>query len=213
MCTRKNAKNASDLRKRCARGGTRTGFQPLNSRHSPENLRNPLCVRLLCDRFAVARGRCSERGKVHHGFCYACPCFEPEALHYRPEARDSDEYEKCLEWGSKAAFIRAVGITEGTMNHWCRQRESGELKSRSDALREDQRLNAGDKQLLKRVLKENEILKAKLERSEAAVDILGKASALLDAMAKSAAATDPKLEEPEPQRPEWLTPKPGKTSP
>ena len=41
MCTRKNAKNASDLRKRCARGGTRTGFQPLNSRHSPENLRNP----------------------------------------------------------------------------------------------------------------------------------------------------------------------------
>ena len=80
-----------------------------------------------------------------------------------------DEYEKCLEWGSKAAFIRAVGITEGIMNHWCRQRESGELKSRSDALREDQRLNAGDKQLLKRVLKENEILKAKLERSEAAV--------------------------------------------
>ncbi|KRE64940.1 hypothetical protein ASG92_18260, partial [Arthrobacter sp. Soil736] len=124
-----------------------------------------------------------------------------------------DEYDKCLEWGSKAAFIRAVGITEGTMNHWCRQRESGELKSRSDTLREDQRLNAGDKQLLKRVLKENEVLKAKLARSEAAVDILGKASALLDAMAKSAAATDPKVEEPEPGRPEWLTPKPGKTSP
>lgn len=75
-----------------------------------------------------------------------------------------DEYEKCLEWGSKAAFIRAAGITEGTMNHWCRQRESGELRSRSDTLREDQRLNAGDKQLLKRVLKENEILKAKLAR-------------------------------------------------
>jgi transposase len=124
-----------------------------------------------------------------------------------------DEYDKCLEWGSKAAFIRAVGITEGTMNHWCRQRVSGELRSRSDKLKEDQRLNAGDKQLLKRVLKENEILKAKLARSEAAVDILGKASALLDAMAKSAAATDPKVEEPEPGRPEWLTPKPGKTSP
>ena len=38
-------------------------------------------------------------------------------------------------------------------------------------------MNAGDKQLLKRVLKENEILKAKLARSEAAVDILGKAAA------------------------------------
>ena len=100
-----------------------------------------------------------------------------------------DEYDKCLEWGSKAAFIRAVGITERTMNQWCRQREAGELRSRSDGLREDQRLNAGDKQLLKRVLNENEILKAKLARSEAAVDILGKASALLDAMAKSAAAS------------------------
>jgi hypothetical protein len=48
------------------------------------------------------------------------------------------------------------------MNRWCRERESGELRSRSDNLEEDQRLNAGDKQLLKRVLKENEILKAKL---------------------------------------------------
>ena len=36
--------------------------------------------------------------------------------------------------------------------------------------------------------------------------------ALLDAMAKSAAATDPKVEEQEPGRPEWLTPKPGRTS-
>ena len=74
-------------------------------------------------------------------------------------------------------------------------------------------MNAGDKQQLKRVLKENEILKAKLARSEAAVDILGKASALLDAMAKSAAATERKLSDPEPGRPEWLTPKSGKTSP
>ncbi|MEV7134370.1 hypothetical protein AB0N24_15930, partial [Arthrobacter sp. NPDC093128] len=57
-----------------------------------------------------------------------------------------DEYDKCLEWGSKAAFIRAAGITEGTMNRWCRERESGELRSRSDNLEEDQRLNAGDKQ-------------------------------------------------------------------
>jgi hypothetical protein len=30
-----------DLRKHCARGGTRTGLQPLNFRHFPENLRNP----------------------------------------------------------------------------------------------------------------------------------------------------------------------------
>jgi hypothetical protein len=37
----KNTKKALDLGKHCARGGTRTGFHPLNFRHSPENLRNP----------------------------------------------------------------------------------------------------------------------------------------------------------------------------
>jgi hypothetical protein len=87
-----------------------------------------------------------------------------------------DEYDPCLEWGSKAAFVRAAGITEGTINTWCRQRKAGQLRSRSDSMEEDQRLNAVDKQLLKRVLRENEILKAKLARSEAAVDILGKTS-------------------------------------
>jgi transposase-like protein len=124
-----------------------------------------------------------------------------------------EEYDKCLEHGSRIAFSRAVGITDGTIRLWFRQRETGELRSRSAAGSEGGRLNAGDKEQLRRVLKENEILKAKLARSEAAVDILGKASALLDAMAKSAAAADPKLQEPEPGRPEWLTPKHGKPSP
>lgn len=124
-----------------------------------------------------------------------------------------DEHEKCLELGSKAALARAVGVKAETIRHWASARESGELPLEEDAQKEDQRLNAGDKRQLKRVLKENEILKAKLARSEAAVDILGKASALLDAMAKSAAATDPQVEEPEPGQPEWLMPKPGKTSP
>lgn len=124
-----------------------------------------------------------------------------------------DEYDKCLERGSKIAFCRAVGIAEGTLRLWVRQREAGELRSNIKQGNEDHRLRESDKRLLKQVLKENEILKAKLARSEAAVDILGKASALLDAMAKSAAATDPELKEPEPQRPEWLMPKSGKTSP
>lgn len=124
-----------------------------------------------------------------------------------------DEYDKCLERGSRAAFYRAVNVAESTVKLWLRQRESGELRSSIKDGNEDQRLNQGDKRLLKQVLKENEALKAKLARSEAAVDILGKASALLDAMAKSAAATDPVIEEPEPQRPEWLSPKPGKSSP
>jgi transposase len=124
-----------------------------------------------------------------------------------------DEYEKCLERGSKTAFCRAVGITDGTIRLWGRQREAGELRSRATNGTEDRRLREGDKRLLEQVLKENEILKAKLARSEAAVDILGKASALLDAMAKSAAATDPELKDPQPQRPDWLIPESGKTLP
>ncbi|MDP9907905.1 hypothetical protein [Arthrobacter bambusae] len=123
-----------------------------------------------------------------------------------------DEHEKCLERGSKMALARAIGIRAATVREWARARESGELPAVVDPIKEDQRLNAGDKRQLQRVLKENEILKSKLARSEAAVDILGKASALLEAMAKSAAATEPQVEEQEPGRPEWLMPKPGKTS-
>jgi transposase len=124
-----------------------------------------------------------------------------------------DEYDKCLERGSRIACCRAVGIADGTLRLWVQQREAGELRSSIKQGKEDQRLREGDKRLLRQVLKENEVLKAKLARSEAAVDILGKASALLDAMAKSAAATDPELKDPEPGRPEWLRPKPGKPSP
>jgi transposase len=123
-----------------------------------------------------------------------------------------DEHEKCLEMGSKAALARAIGIRAALIRQWARARESGELPAVADPIKEDQRLSAGDKRQLQRVLKENEILKAKLARSEAAVDILGKASALLDAMAKSAAATEPQLDAPEPGLPEWLMPKPGKPS-
>jgi hypothetical protein len=37
-----NGQQASDLRKHCARGGTRTGFHALTTRHSPNNIRNPV---------------------------------------------------------------------------------------------------------------------------------------------------------------------------
>ncbi|MEO5319980.1 hypothetical protein PV761_15505 [Arthrobacter sp. CC3] len=73
-------------------------------------------------------------------------------------------------------------------------------------------MNTGDKQLLKRVLKENEILRAELARSKAAVDNLGSAPALLGAIVKSAEATDPKGGV-WARRPEWLTPQLGKASP
>ncbi|MCB5275903.1 hypothetical protein BJG92_03457 [Arthrobacter sp. SO5] len=57
MCTRKNTPKAPDLRKHCARGGTRTGFQQLNFRRSPENIANPA-------RFVTGTARSEAQG-VH----------------------------------------------------------------------------------------------------------------------------------------------------
>jgi transposase-like protein len=128
-----------------------------------------------------------------------------------------DEFDRCLERGSKVQLARAVGVRTATISGWFNDREAGILSSRSDMIEgnhvaEDQRLRVGDKKLLRQLQKENDVLRAKLAKSEAAVDILGKASALLAAMAESAAATDPVLEDPEPGRPAWLTPTPGKPS-
>ena len=125
-----------------------------------------------------------------------------------------DQYDQCVEPGSKVALARGVGVGYTTLSSWVKARGAGTLSSRSDTLKgqhmsEDNRLNLGGKKLLRKLQKDNEMLRSKLEKSEAAVDILGKASALLAAMAKSAAATDP-VEEPEPGRPAWLNPKPGK---
>jgi transposase len=128
-----------------------------------------------------------------------------------------DEFDKCLERGSKGQLARAVGVRGATIQEWFNAREAGTLTSRSDTIKgnhvpEDQRLTVGDKRLLKQLQKDNDTLRAKLDKSEAAVDILGKASALLAAMAKSAAATDLALEAPEPVRPAWLSREPGKRS-
>jgi len=128
-----------------------------------------------------------------------------------------DEFDNCIERGSKARLARAVGVKGATISDWFNAREAGTLSSRSDTLEgnhvpQDQRLTVGDKKLLRQLEKENDILRAKLARSEAAVDILGKASALLAAMAESAAATEPVLEEPAPGYPQWLTVEPGKPS-
>lgn len=120
-----------------------------------------------------------------------------------------DEYDKCIEMGSKAKLARRVGVHSGTIHNWFVARENGTLTSRSDRLNgnpSDSKLKAAEKKQLTHLQAENEALKAKLAKSEAAVDILGKASALLGAMSKSAAATDPTLPEPEQTRPDWLNP-------
>lgn len=120
-----------------------------------------------------------------------------------------DEYDKCIERGSKAQLARTVGVNPSTIHKWFIDRENGCLTSRSDRLNgnpSDNKLKAAEKAQLKQLQTENEALKAKLAKSEAAVDILGKASALLDAMSKSAASTDPTLPKPEQARPDWMNP-------
>jgi transposase len=120
-----------------------------------------------------------------------------------------DEYDKCIEMGSKAQLARAVRVNPRTIYQWFVDRENGCLTSRSDRLNgnpSDNKLKAAEKKQLTQLQAENEALKAKLAKSEAAVDILGKASALLEAMSKSADATDPTLPEVEATRPDWMSP-------
>lgn len=120
-----------------------------------------------------------------------------------------DEYDKCIEMGSKAQLARTVGVDPGTIHKWFIDRENGCLTSRSDRLNgnpSDNKLKAAEKKQLTQLQAENEALKARLAKSEAAVDILGKASALLGAMSKSAASTDLTLPEVEETRPDWMNP-------
>ena len=148
---------------------------------------------------------------------FVAPVRTSKKAHFSTEQKLAilDEYDKCLERGSKAALARTLGMNANTIRDWYLDREAGRLKSRSDNLKGkalDQHINAGEKRRLKHLEHENEVLRAKLAKSEAAVEILGKASALLDAMAKSAAATEPKLPQQDPERPAWLNRKPSKPS-
>lgn len=119
------------------------------------------------------------------------------------------EYDKCLDRGSKAEFCRRIQVNSRTVKDWAKAREEGRLQPPAPAdpkaaAERSRWMNRRERDELEHLRRENAKLKAKLEKSEAAVDILGKASALLEAMAKSAKATDPHLEAQEPGKPDWL---------
>ncbi|NKX56960.1 hypothetical protein HGG74_21100 [Arthrobacter sp. E918] len=125
------------------------------------------------------------------------------------------EYDKCIDQGSKAAFCRTVGINARTARDWARAREAGLLKPPGSAGRSAAYVKGGlmdkrDRAELERLRRENAALRKKLEQSEAAVDVLGKASALLESLARSAqAAQEPEVPEEETRGlPDWLQ-KPG----
>lgn len=100
------------------------------SRYSPENIGNPLCVRMLYDRFAVAAAG-AQSGKRFIMVSLCLSVLEPEAP--RPTSNTRFWMSSTMtRVGLQSGFIRAVGITEDTMNYGCPQREAGELRSRSD---------------------------------------------------------------------------------
>lgn len=121
-----------------------------------------------------------------------------------------EEWDQCLERGSKAAFCRRIGVWSGTPYQWARQRADGRLKPpvsvesmEKDKSAKWRRLPWEEREELKRLRAENQRLQNRLEQSEAAVEILGKAAALLDSMAKGAELSDP-VPEPRPGMPAWL---------
>jgi transposase len=122
-----------------------------------------------------------------------------------------EEYDKCIDHGSKSAFCRTVGINTTTARDWARARDAGLLKPPGSAGRSTAYVKGGlmdkrDRAELERLKRENAALKKRLEQSEAAVDVLGKASALLESLARSAqAAQEPEVPEEQTQgRPDWL---------
>lgn len=120
------------------------------------------------------------------------------------------EYDKCLDRGSKAAFLRRVGIVRDTIWKWSKAREEGRLTdpaTRSLPAKQGA-MSQRDAQYWKRRAERAE---RELARSKAANEVLGKAAALLEELSKSA---EP---EPEPTQtagmPQWLADPSGKALP
>lgn len=128
------------------------------------------------------------------------------------------EFDKCLDWGSKAAFYKKVQVTRMAVKKWSQDRDAGLLTAPAEgaAVRgPDSRLSGQDWRDYMKLERENAALKLKLEQSAATVDILKKASALLDSLAKSASnlsGPEPTVKAVEAQEelegwPTWLRPK------
>jgi hypothetical protein len=89
LCTQSEAKNVSDLRKHCVRGGIRTAFHPLQKLGTPENIRNP-----------AEFGRCTAQ-------------FDALSVHlvhasFLPHSKDPRTTAALLGQGSAALFLPRV---------------------------------------------------------------------------------------------------------
>ena len=120
------------------------------------------------------------------------------------------EYDKCLDRGSKAAFLRRVGIVRDTIWKWSKAREEGRLTDPATRSRPAKQgaMSQREAEYWKRRAERAE---KELARTQAANEILGKAAALLEELSKSA-APEPEPTQP-PGMPHWLADPSGKALP
>jgi transposase-like protein len=105
------------------------------------------------------------------------------------------QWDQCLEWGSKTRLMREYAVSSSTVVKWRRARDRGEfeasmLKASGEAR---WRVDNRDRAELKRLREENALLKAKVTQAEAAQEILGKAFELLEGITKSSTDPNPRI--------------------
>ncbi|MET9201788.1 hypothetical protein [Gordonia sp. NPDC003585] len=108
------------------------------------------------------------------------------------------DWDRCVEYGSKARMLRERGVSDRTVRDWLGARARGNFEAAmvAEATKKGKakRVDSRDRAELARLRTENERLKTKVAQAEAAQEVLGKAFELLEGITKS--STDPQTEIP-----------------
>ena len=115
---------------------------------------------------------------------------------YKVEALQ--EWDRCVERGSKTRFLRERGLPQGTLADWVRARDRGEFEAsmlKAATSKDGGRgmMNSRDRAELARLRAENERLKSKVAQAEAAQEVLGKAFELLEGITKGSTDIDEQI--------------------
>jgi len=100
-----------------------------------------------------------------------------------------DEYDACVDPGSKGALLRREGLYSSHIVEWRRAHAAGGLAGLSGQPRPSRR--SPEEAEVQRLRRRNEHLERELVKTRAALDVVGKAHALLGLLSESA-DTDPR---------------------